>query len=455
MSDQVSHGQSSTPHPPAGHRDPAELGPLIDALRRSAGRLLFVDAGDSAERDRIAAEVLACESRLAALLDLVQGLAEGGESPGAQAPRSDSTSVAAALAPVLEAIDAFVSDPTRARALTDLQARLGALETLIHGGAAPPQVSAPARAVPPAAPMGAAQGAGARHAVLGEPPPTSPGERLGDRPPTWVPTPPYPRPNPDTDLVALTRRVRRLEVAMGLAAVLALIVVLLLAGVLWRGELPLDLPLLRSSTQAPVAEPGRDLVADRCGGGDQPPCVAEDRPASSPDTDRFGEQTATAWAEPPADLPAPAVELPSPGAEGTALELAPNDPMPSPPDAPPTPDPDATDADDPASEVPAPEAHSSGSAAIRLDEAMYGVQLIAFRDLQSVLDFAQRGRFGDDLLYGESRVGAAGWYIVVKGLYTDGGAAREAVDQLPAELRRLDPWIRKFPAGTELRPLAQ
>jgi DamX protein len=50
----------------------------------------------------------------------------------------------------------------------------------------------------------------------------------------------------------------------------------------------------------------------------------------------------------------------------------------------------------------------------------------------------------------EERFRGRPWFVLIHSLYEDRAAAQQASETLPDSLARLDLWIRKLPAETEL-----
>jgi septal ring-binding cell division protein DamX len=109
---------------------------------------------------------------------------------------------------------------------------------------------------------------------------------------------------------------------------------------------------------------------------------------------------------------------------------------------------DAADAGEDA--APAGEAESGAKV---LETEQYGIQLIAFRDEQSMLDFARGAGLVGDAFYTHSSSNVVGWYVLVKGFFPTRGVAQTAAKALPASLTKLDPWVRSFPAGTSFHAI--
>jgi septal ring-binding cell division protein DamX len=65
-----------------------------------------------------------------------------------------------------------------------------------------------------------------------------------------------------------------------------------------------------------------------------------------------------------------------------------------------------------------------------------------------MLGYVEERGLADRALYGLSSSGGSRWYVVVQGFYPSRPAAQAAAEELPETLKRLDPWIKQFPAGS-------
>jgi septal ring-binding cell division protein DamX len=93
-------------------------------------------------------------------------------------------------------------------------------------------------------------------------------------------------------------------------------------------------------------------------------------------------------------------------------------------------------------------AAAESSDALVLDLPSYAIQLIAFRDKERMLGYVEERGLADRALYGLSSSGGSRWYVVVQGFYPSRPAAQAAAEELPEALKRLEPWIKQFPAGS-------
>lgn len=82
---------------------------------------------------------------------------------------------------------------------------------------------------------------------------------------------------------------------------------------------------------------------------------------------------------------------------------------------------------------------------IRIQESgHFTIQIIAGIDLEALQQFAGRVSLENDVAWFRTRRGDEDWYALVTGQYPDLRSARSAAAQLPAPVRRNQPWIRTF-----------
>jgi len=74
----------------------------------------------------------------------------------------------------------------------------------------------------------------------------------------------------------------------------------------------------------------------------------------------------------------------------------------------------------------------------------FTIQIIAGNDLEALHSFARRLSMETDVAWFSTRRGDQDWYALVTGEYPDLTSARAAAAQLPAAVRRNQPWIRTF-----------
>lgn len=227
------------------------------------------------------------------------------------------------------------------------------------------------------------------------------------------------------------------------------------------------LPGLEEQTvQLPPANP---LAA----GADTPDPAPDPATATRPDTESLSEPPDPAQAPAADAAPAPDAEpspaLPTRQVQETPAAEAPPSPAPEPTEPePPAPREQApAEAEPPGEEAPAPaapavptqpQADSAPADAVRPPAAPapapdwladqpaehYTLQLLGARDPETVERFL--ARHGDEAELHAIRTWrkAAAWHIVVTGSYPDRAAATAARGALPAALRQLQPWPRRF-----------
>ncbi len=74
----------------------------------------------------------------------------------------------------------------------------------------------------------------------------------------------------------------------------------------------------------------------------------------------------------------------------------------------------------------------------------FTLQLFGSHDKQNADGFIQHHKLSGDVGYFESTRNNKPWYSVVYGSYADQSAAKTAVTQLPASLKKVKPWVRRF-----------
>lgn len=96
---------------------------------------------------------------------------------------------------------------------------------------------------------------------------------------------------------------------------------------------------------------------------------------------------------------------------------------------------------------------SSATDRIVTADRRYALQMISFSGLQGLRRFARREGLPPQVYYLAETYKGRPVYAVIHSLYADQAAATEALSNLPAGLRELDPWVRSLPLGAELRIL--
>ena len=103
--------------------------------------------------------------------------------------------------------------------------------------------------------------------------------------------------------------------------------------------------------------------------------------------------------------------------------------------------------------LPPPATLSAPGSPVVLGDRRYMIQLIGFRRESSVGDFAHRFGIANDARYMRARQNGKDWYLVLLGQFPDLESGMSAAARLPAELRKLEPWVRPIAAGTRLLPV--
>jgi len=172
---------------------------------------------------------------------------------------------------------------------------------------------------------------------------------------------------------------------------------------------PADLPVTEPTI--PIAE-SPEIAAAKPAPEAEEPAIVTPKAAGLPDQPR---EVASSAAEPPAPdtLPEVAEEPVSAVAETSAAPPAPAGPL----------------GPDWVRERPADQ---------------FTIQIIAGNDLEALHRFARRVSMEKDVAWFNTRRGDQDWYALVTGEYPDLASARAAAAQLPAAVRRNQPWIRTF-----------
>jgi H+/Cl- antiporter ClcA len=88
------------------------------------------------------------------------------------------------------------------------------------------------------------------------------------------------------------------------------------------------------------------------------------------------------------------------------------------------------------------------------EDARFSIQLISFRNVESLMQFAQDEGLAERALQLESNgQRSARWHAVLLGAYADRSAAEAALRTLPPHLKRLDPMIRSLDLDERLVPI--
>jgi septal ring-binding cell division protein DamX len=479
----------------------------IDQLRRRMARLLLVQSDTMPDAGGLAREVDALERRLTGYIDLAEhwlssleppsvppedgdaSAADEGERRGHGDDSAEHSRRVEALRVDVEqitaALDAFVECPDHAACLADFNDRLRAAEQRLDALVGkPPAAFSAAANVAPLRPDGLG---GHPFAEGRSTPPTGVSQpsqsAVPRREPVW-----WQAPRDighvealEAEVAALGRRVVRLESRLRVSLVLMLILSALMAVALWMLQ---PLGALQggnqiSISQLPKAEP------DEVPGEQIPPtpvvaltdhvpedlAIAADQESATPPAQIAARSPeAPAESEPgTGDIIATAESVTESGYEGgkqvadtvvnseVSIEAAPETEATeqgasASESAPVAAEETSSEAQEKAAsaetgEGAAPAADAETAAKV-LETERYGIQLIAFRDQVSMLDYARGADLVGDAFYTHSSSSGVGWYVLVKGFFATRGEAQAAAERLPAALSKLDPWVRSFPAGT-------
>ena len=81
------------------------------------------------------------------------------------------------------------------------------------------------------------------------------------------------------------------------------------------------------------------------------------------------------------------------------------------------------------------------------------LQLIGVRSRDEVRAFIAEHDLPEPLYLRSETYRGRPWYALIHSLHEDMESAAAARDALPADLARLDLWLRELPAGTDLEPI--
>jgi septal ring-binding cell division protein DamX len=74
---------------------------------------------------------------------------------------------------------------------------------------------------------------------------------------------------------------------------------------------------------------------------------------------------------------------------------------------------------------------------------------VGARSEDRIIEFIQQQRNPTEFAYFETRYQSESWFVVVLGDYRDRQAALRAIDRLPPEIRRENPWARSIQSVQE------
>lgn len=76
-------------------------------------------------------------------------------------------------------------------------------------------------------------------------------------------------------------------------------------------------------------------------------------------------------------------------------------------------------------------------------EDYFAVQIVAVKTKQQIVDLLKKYDLGDPP-YGRMRAAGQNWYVLIYGVYPDYESAMAAMEELPTDIKKLNPWIRSM-----------
>ncbi|CAM4410589.1 MAG: Cell division protein DamX [Legionellaceae bacterium] len=74
----------------------------------------------------------------------------------------------------------------------------------------------------------------------------------------------------------------------------------------------------------------------------------------------------------------------------------------------------------------------------------FGVQLLGGSDEEAILEFIEKYDFKNKVNYYHRHVKGEDWYVLIYGHFNSLKDAQQAINDLPEELRELNPWVRSY-----------
>ena len=113
----------------------------------------------------------------------------------------------------------------------------------------------------------------------------------------------------------------------------------------------------------------------------------------------------------------------------------------------------ASDTEAPAPAQSAPEPASAPPGPPSTAKRPYALQLMGSYDRDAVLAVAARSDLPESVFIREERLRGRPWFVLIHSLHPSYAEAQAAHARLPADLARLDTWIRKLPPEANLEPI--
>jgi septal ring-binding cell division protein DamX len=355
------------------------------------------------------------------------------------------------LETLIASVDLFVDAPGEGDGLSELETRLGDAEGRLQALLSESSAVAPA-AAHPAAPWRPSQHHHRERektttTEAPEPRPRASDEQAIPEEEQWDTTPEKPQPSDrpdamqDLERAGLDGRVRRLESRIRLDNfLLVILAVLLAASWWWSGAFAPEPGDEQGTPELPADGPEDLLLLPRAETSEQGAQV--DMPS---DTESADQETGIR-------LPGAAIESMEDQVADPSLRKATEAPLLQEGTTPTgerdsVPPGTAESVPDEAPTGKAKESTTGRVGARTLKEPSYGVQLVAFKDKPAMTSFIQNTELGGNAVYARSSVKSGRLYILVKGFYPTRDEAQKVAEALPAELKSLEPWVKRYPAG--------
>ncbi len=120
--------------------------------------------------------------------------------------------------------------------------------------------------------------------------------------------------------------------------------------------------------------------------------------------------------------------------------------------APATTDPDPADTQ-PTSPGEASESVATTHGGVKIEDTPFTVQLLGFFSLDALTRFVDQNDLPAELYYQQTTYQGRPWYVLIHSLHETKSAAETTVANIPAELAKLDIWIRRLDGNQDIRRL--